>query len=208
MANEKMKGSKVRRLVIAGMLVALGVLIPQIFHAVPGFGKIYLPMHIPVILCGMICGPWYGIAAGIITPLLSSLIFGMPVMYPMCVTMMLELATYGVVSGLLSAAPSLYDIEHGGTPRHTKRLSAKIFASPRLNIFVSLIAAMLAGRAVSGIANYILLVGIGGGEYTWKMFLAGAFVMAWPGIVIQFIVIPAVMLSTRHLWMFKEKPER
>lgn len=73
-----MKRSSTRRLVMAALCVALGVVLPMAFHSVPRGGSIFLPMHIPVLLCGLACGWPYGLACGVLAPLCSSLITGMP----------------------------------------------------------------------------------------------------------------------------------
>ncbi len=93
---------KTRSLVFAGLCAALGVVLPMAFHAIPGGGGIFLPMHIPVLLCGFLCGPWYGMARGIVAPLVSSLATGMPAAARLP-GMLCELAVYGLVSGFLYA---------------------------------------------------------------------------------------------------------
>ncbi len=75
--------SKIKKLILTGLCVAIGVVLPVALHSVPNGGSIFLPMHIPVILCGLICGPLFGLACGILTPLLSSLLTGMP-RWPLC----------------------------------------------------------------------------------------------------------------------------
>ena len=67
-----------KQLVLAALCVALGVVLPVAFHSIPNAGSVLLPMHIPVLLCGLVCGPVYGLLSGILTPLLSSMITGMP----------------------------------------------------------------------------------------------------------------------------------
>lgn len=152
------------KLVLAAMFVALGLVFPTIFHTFNMAGPMFLPMHIPVLLCGLICGWKYGLLVGIVTPLLSSAMTGMPPMYPVGVTMMLELGTYGLVTGLVAK---------------------------KQNYIVALVVAMLAGRLVSGLANVALL---GVAKYGIKAFLTGSFVTALPGIILQLVLIPAVML--------------
>ncbi|MEG1275596.1 MAG: ECF transporter S component, partial [Ruthenibacterium sp.] len=91
--------NRTKKLVLAALCVALGMILPMAFHAVPNAGGIFLPMHIPVLLCGLVCGWQYGLACGVLAPLLSSLITGMP---PAAFLpgMLCELAVYGLVSGL------------------------------------------------------------------------------------------------------------
>ena len=128
-------------------------------------------MHIPVLLCGFVCGPQYGLLVGFITPLLRSLLFSMPPL-PRAIGMAFELATYGAVTGLL----------YRKLPKSKAR------------IYISLLIAMVAGRLVWGIVS-ILIYGIEGSAFTWQMFAGGAFLNAIPGIVVQIILIPVLMLA-------------
>lgn len=157
--------TKTRRLVTAALCVAMGLLLPSVFHLFGGAGPAFLPMHIPVLLCGLLCGWQYGALCGLVVPLLSSAMTGMPVLYPTGAAMCFELACYGCVSGVLYR---------------------------KWHIYPSLICAMLAGRAVSGCANAVLL-GLGGKAYALSAFLSTAFVVAIPGIAIQLLCLPAIV---------------
>jgi len=164
-----MKKIRVKDLVLTSLFVAIGVLLPIVFHSINILGIVFLPMHIPVILCGFICGPLLGGVAAIITPLLSSVITGMPVIYPVAVAMVFELTSYAVVAGVLF--------------RLLKKL--KLI----LALYISLVSAMLLGRAVLGAVSYILY-GVLGNGYTFTAFITSAFITAWPGIIIQLVIIP------------------
>lgn len=168
---KKVKRETIWQLVVAGLLTAVGVILPQIFHMFGIAGNIFLPMHIPVLLCGMICGYRLGGVCGIIVPILSSLITGMPPIYPMGVWMAIELATYAIVAGLLIK---------------------------KTNVFVSLIGAMLSGRLVFALVKSITL-GIGGTPFVLGAYLADTFVTALPGIVIQIIAIPAIVIAVERM---------
>lgn len=157
---------KTKDLTSAAIFLALGLLIPYIFHATAVPGQVFLPMHIPVLLCGFLLGHPYGLIVGFITPLLNAVLTGMPPIYP-AVSMAFELATYGLVAGWL-------------------------YKGRRLNVFVSLITAMLLGRAVSGVANLFLL-GLAGRQYGLQVFLMSAFVTALWGIIIQLVLIPLII---------------
>ncbi len=170
-----MKRHQIYNLTVSAMLLALGLVLPFLTGQIPQIGKMLLPMHISVLLCGLICGAKYGLAVGAITPVLRSAIFGMPVMYPAAVAMLFELAAYGFISGLLYS------------------LSKK---KTLFTLYCSMLAAMLAGRIVWGIAQIILL-GIGEGGFTFGAFIAGGFTTALPGIILQLILIPAVMLALK-----------
>ena len=99
--NKKQKHTDTLRLTYSALYLAIAMVLPLITGQIPEIGKALCPMHIPVLLCGFVCGwPW-GLAVGLIAPLLRSVVFGMPVMFPGAVAMAFELATYGCLSGLL-----------------------------------------------------------------------------------------------------------
>lgn len=165
-----MKHSAVRRLVTTALCVALGVVLPQTFHAVPNAGNVLLPMHIPVLLCGLTCSWAYGLGCGILTPVMSHLITSMPpaALLP---AMICELAAYGLIAGL--AAKYI---------RTGKRM---------LDLYIQLITSMLLGRVVYGAVNALVFRA---GAYSMQIFLTAAFVTALPGIVIQLAVLPSLIL--------------
>ena len=134
-----------------------------------------LPMHLPVLLCGFLCGGGWGAAVGITAPLLRHLIFSMPPM-PGCISMAFELAVYGAVSGFL----------YNKLPRK------------KLSIYGALLTAMLAGRLVWGAAMFICM-GIQNSAFTFAAFIAGAFTNAIPGIVIQIVLIPLLVIVLEKL---------
>ncbi|MCC6093836.1 MAG: ECF transporter S component [Eubacterium sp.] len=171
--KQEMRHEQVRKMVQAAVFLALGQLLPFVTGQVPQIGSMLLPMHIPVILCGMICGGGYGLLVGIICPLLRSVLFGMPALFPTAVAMAFELGTYGFVSGFLYS-----------------RSRWQCIAA----VEKCLIAAMAAGRVVWGIAMTVLMAAAGG-VFTFQLFLAGAFLNAIPGIILQLIFIPAFMLA-------------
>lgn len=166
---------KTKDLVFAALCVALGLVVPQVFHlipfvgAVPNLGGVFLPMHIPVLLCGFLCGWKYGAVCGAIVPFLSSLVTGMPVMWPQGVSMIFELAAYGLMTGLL-------------------------YRSMKQNVYLSLLAAMAAGRGVSGIAKAVFF-GLAGKPFGLAAFISGAFTMAVPGIILQLVLIPVLVAA-------------
>lgn len=163
---------QVRRLTYAALFLALALVLPFLTGQIPQIGSMLSPMHIPVLLCGFLCGwPW-GLAVGFIAPLLRSVIFGMPVMFPGAVAMAFELAVYGGLSGYLR----------------------RKLPGTRPMIYVVLVISMIAGRIVWGIARYIL-AGLSGTAFTWGMFLAGAVTSALPGIVLHLILIPLLVIA-------------
>lgn len=151
--------------------MALCVILPMALHAIPNAGTLLSPMHLPVLLCGMVCGWQYGLICGLIGPALSSLITGMPGMGYLP-TMMFELAIYGLATGLLMKLV------------HTGKQVA--------DIYISLVIAMLAGRILTGIARALIFAA---GSYSWKAWATGYFVSSFPGIVLQLILVPVLYLA-------------
>lgn len=162
-----------KNLALAAMFLALGMVLPFLTGQIRQIGNMLLPMHIPVLLCGLICGWQYGAAVGLIVPLLRSVTFGMPPLYPVAIAMAFELMTYGFVSGFLYERSRWQCV---------------------IALYRCLIAAMIAGRLVWGAAEIVLL-GLRGGAFTWEAFLAGALLNAIPGIILQLILIPAIMVA-------------
>ncbi len=184
-----MKKIHIRNLALTGLFMSIGLVLPFLTGQIPEIGNMLLPMHIPVFLCALICGWQYGLPMAFVLPLLRSLIFGMPPLYPTALSMAFELATYALVAGLLYGLAKKQNI---------------------LTVYYSIIAAMIAGRLVWGAAQATFL-GIGGKPFTLSAFLSGALLNAIPGIIIQLILIPAVLfaLDRSGLVPFKrpEKPE-
>ncbi|MBO7176408.1 MAG: ECF transporter S component [Clostridia bacterium] len=168
------------RMVLTALFLAFAYVMPFLTGQIPEIGSMLCPMHIPVLLCGFVCGwPW-GLAVGLIAPLFRSLTLGMPPLYPTAICMALELAVYGAVAGWL----------HRRLPRK------------KLYIYCSLLTAMLAGRLVWGGAMFVCL-GLGGGQFTPAAFFAGAVVNAIPGIVVQIVLVP-ILVMVADRWMAKK----
>ena len=161
----------VRHIVLAALFLSIGLVLPWLTGQLKEIGDTLLPMHIPVLLCGLLCGWRYGALVGLALPPLRGVLFGMPPLYPNAIWMAAELATYGLVIGLVYA-----------------RLSAK----NSKGVYLSLLSAMVAGRIVWGAAKAVLL-GLGGKVFTLSMFIAGGFVDAVPGILLQLALIPVIV---------------
>ena len=160
----------IKRMTLGAVCIALCVVLPIAFHMIPNAGSVMLPMHIPVLVCGLICSWPYGLICGLLGPLLSSLITGMPpaAMLP---AMMVECATYGAVSGMM-----LKFVHTGKTYP---------------DLYISMVTAMLAGRVVSGIAK-ALIFSPGLALSAW---VTASFVTALPGILVQLVLLPTVVFS-------------
>ncbi|MBO7357621.1 MAG: ECF transporter S component [Lachnospiraceae bacterium] len=162
----------VKKLTVTAFMLALGLVLPFLTGQIQSIGSMLLPMHLPVFLCALICGWEFGVPMAFILPLLRSFMFGMPPMYPTALAMAFELATYALVAGLLY-----------------KKSKQSI-----LSLYVAMIAAMVAGRAVWGVCMMILL-GVKGNTFTLSAFLSGALLNAIPGIILQLILIPVIMVA-------------
>lgn len=170
-----MKKNYSKKIVTAGLMVALGIVLP--YATAHGFGiqgNILLPMHIPVLLCGFFCGPLFGTLCGLILPFLNSILTGMPVLYPMAPLMTCELASYGLISGLL----------------YNSFRKKRIIAT-----YVSLISAMLGGRIIFGIAAWFMLYfDADAGKFS----VITSTITGLPGIIIQLILIPIIVTYVKR----------
>ena len=158
-----------RKLTLSALFLALGLVLPLITGQIPQIGKMLLPMHIPVLLCGMVCGAPYGAVCGLLGPMLSSVLTGMPTAALMP-AMMVVCAAYGLTTGLM-----LRLVRTG-----------KTYA----DLYLSLVAAMLVGRLVSGVTKALFFMA---GQYTMQAWIAASFVTALPGIVLQLAVVPSIV---------------
>ena len=161
----------IKKMILAALFLASGFVLPLFTAQVKEIGDSLLPMHFPVMLCGLVCGPWYGLAVGFILPFFRSVLFSMPPIYPNAVWMALELATYGGVIGWFYQKSTKKNI---------------------ISVYFSLIIAMLLGRIMWGFSKTVLL-GISGKSFGFEAFLVGGFLDAIPGIILQLVLIPAMM---------------
>lgn len=155
------------------MFLAIGIIFPFITMNIPVVGKMLLPMHVPILLCGFILGPSYGALIGFITPLLRSFLFGAPIFYPHAVSMSFELLVYGFTSGL---------VYHLVFKKDNKIMK----------IYISLIIAMILGRISYGIVKVIMGL-IESSVFTFEMFISYSLINAIPGIIFQLIIIPLII---------------
>lgn len=182
--NQTKIRTSTQNLVLSAMLMALGMVLPFFSGQIPRIGNMLLPMHLPVLVCGLVCGWQYGGVIGFVLPLFRYALFGMPPM-PNGIAMAFELAAYGAIAGFL--------YEHS----RWKCIVA---------LYRSLIAAMLGGRIIWGIVR-ILMIGVAKEPFTWQMFMAGAFFNAIPGIVLQLVFIPALMIVLDRTGMVRFQKE-
>lgn len=171
------KMTHLTRAVTTAVCIALCVVLPLALHAIPNAGTLLSPMHIPVLLCGLVCGWQYGLICGILGPLLSSLTTGMPG-WGYLPTMMVELALYGLITGILIRLV------------RTGKLA--------VDLYISLIVAMLAGRILTGIARALIFAPRSGSAYSMEAWATGYFVSSFPGIILQLILIPILYMALRR----------
>ena len=166
-----MNRNEIKQLMIAAMFLALAIVMPFLTGQIPQVGSMLCPMHIPILLCGFFCGASWGMVVGVIAPILRSFTLGMPLMFPTAICMAVELATYGFVAGWL----------YNKLPRK------------KVNVYISLINAMIIGRLVWGAVMFCCM-GFDVSQFGLSAFLAGAIFNAIPGIVMQIILIPVIVI--------------
>jgi hypothetical protein len=166
-----MHKNTIKEITLAGLFIAIGLILPMAFHVL-GPGTTFLPMHIPVLMAGFSLGLPMAILVGILTPILSSLLTGMPMIFPVLPFMILELSTYAAGTSLL-------------------------YRTFEWNVYVSLIVTMILGRIMAMATVWVLV------NYTTAklpnpyIFITGAIMQGIPGIAIQLILIPLIVLLLR-----------
>jgi len=166
-----MKKNQILRLVLSALLLALGFVLPFLTGQIPEVGSMLLPLHLPALIGGFVCGwPW-GMAVGFVLPIARSVLFGMPPMIPTAVCMAFEMAAYGAAAGMLYAR-----LRKG-------------------RIYLSLVGAMLIGRAVWGAVSWAMYALFMQQPFSLAMFWAGGFVNAWPGMALQLVLVPLIVAA-------------
>ena len=166
------QSKSLQNLIYSAVFLALAYALPFLTGQIPSVGKMLLPMHLPALLCGFICGWQWGLGVGFLAPLLRSVLFGMPPLYPIAIAMAFELATYGAVAGWMYKKV-----------RHTLPM-----------MYATLVTAMVAGRLVWGAVRFVL-AGLSGSAFPFSAFLSGALLTAIPGIIAQLILIPLILTA-------------
>jgi thiamine transporter ThiT len=170
------KRNDIKKLTLSAMFLALAFVMPFLTGQIPQIGSMLCPMHIPVLLCGFFCGAPWGLVVGFVAPILRSFTLGMPPMFPTAFCMAFELATYGFIAGWL----------------HNKLSNKKV------NVYVSLLGAMVIGRLVWGVIMFCCM-GFDASKFGLSAFLAGAVLNAVPGIIVQIVLIPVLVITLGKL---------
>lgn len=179
--KETVQSLEARRIIIWLFFIAAGIFVPMGFHRL-GLGIAFLPMHIPVFIGAFLCGPYLGMAGAVCTVGLSCLITGMPPVFPTGVCMMLELAAYaGVCAGIMKKR------------RYTM-----------LSLYGALIAGIVAGRIVNGIAG-VLTAGLSGGSYSLSSFVEGSIISTIPGTILLLCIVPGLVMLLENVLGFHKR---
>jgi len=179
------------KLTFSAMFLTLAILIPRVFHIFPGSGSIFLPMHIPVLLCGFVLGWQYGLGVGLVAPILNSLISGMPVLAKVPY-MTAELVAYGAFAGLFYVILNL------------RKLKIRRFPA---GVYVSLVAALIVGRIVYAFSLILALYAFGVTQAN-PLAVIDAVVTGIPGIIIQLVLIPVLLTVFEKMPLFKNIYEK
>ena len=178
-----MKKNHMIRLVLSALFLAIGFVLPFLTGQIPEVGSMLLPLHLPALICGFVCGwPW-GLLVGFVLPIARSLLFGMPPLVPTALAMAFELAAYGALAGVC------YSHWHGGVK----------------GVYLSLLAALVGGRLVWGLVSIPIYGLLTEQAFTLAAFWMGGFVNAWPGIVLQIVLIPAIVLALEKAKLFQQQ---
>lgn len=159
--------SNTRKLVVSSVFIAFGVVLPMAFHMVGAGGSILLPMHVPVMIAGLFLGARRGLIIGVLTPVLSSSLTGMPPAMPVLPVMMTELAVYGFIGGYL-------------------------YQGQRLPLWAALIGAMIVGRVAAMLAAFCM-VSVFDVNLSPLVYVTGAVIKGLPGIMLQMAIIPIIV---------------
>ena len=182
--KETVQSVTAQKMIIWVFFIAAGVLVPMGFHRL-GLGIAFLPMHIPVFIGAFLCGPYLGMAGAVLTVLLSSVLTGMPPIFPVGICMMAEMAAYaGVCAGIM----------------RKKRYSI-------LSLYAALVAAIAAGRVINGIVNAVVAALLGG-SYGMSAFVEGTLVYTLPGTVLLLCVVPGLVMILENILRFNKRGEK
>lgn len=164
---------RIQKLVSSALCLAIALVLPLLTGQIPEIGQALSPMHIPVLLCGFVCGPLWGMAVGFVAPFLRYAIFGMPPM-PLGIAMAFELAAYGLMTGILY----------------------RLLPKKTITIYITLILSMVFGRIIWGIARFIM-AGLTASTFPFSAFIAGAVTTAIPGIILHILLIPLLVIALK-----------
>ena len=164
-----------KKITISGLLITIGVLLPIIFHHIPGnLGPVMLPIHYSAFIAGGLLGPIAGMIVGSLTPVISHLLTGMPVS-PVFIYISFETFTYGLLFGCL-------------------------YQKLKYNIYFSLVTAMIFGRLANILGNFIIAdIIFSSSAMPFKIINSlNNFTVGLIGAFIQIIIIPIIIYRVRQ----------
>ena len=176
----------IKKITFAASCLALSLVLPLLTGSIPEIGGMLCPMHIPAFLAGALLGPWLGGAVAFISPIFRFFVFGSPALFPRGVAMAFELFAYAICFGLL----------------------LKILPKKIPSMYASLTFAMLAGRIVGGVTKVLLVTFGAMSSYGWKVFFTAYFVETIPGVILQFILIPPILLALDRVGVYNYSKKR
>ena len=171
-----MTNPSVKKLVLSSLFLALSIVLPLFISPIPEIGQRLLPMHIPVLLCGFFCGWKYGFLVGVLAPLLKTFFPPAPPLFPIAIAMSFELGAYGLLTGLLY----------------------HVFPKKNSFIYMTLVTAMIFGRIIYGLVISILFL-LDERVYTMTLFISSTVIDAIPGIILQLLIIPVIVIAIHKL---------
>ena len=174
------KQSAILNLTISAMLLALAMFLPFLTGQIPQFGRMLSPLHIPAMLAGFILPLPWAVSLAFIIPIVRSLIFSMPPMVPMAVTMAFELATYALVIGLIYKRP----------------------AKSYFSILIALIPAMVIGRIVYALVFFIVM-SLTAGTFNLSVVITGLTVEGLPGVIVQLLIVPPIVFAVEKAGLYR-----
>jgi hypothetical protein len=152
-------------LLLGGLFMALALVFPIIFHAI-GLGSAFLPMFFPILAAGFLIALPAAMVVGVVSPLVSALLTGMPPFFPPMVFIMMA-------EGLaLTLVPAL------------------LYRRLKINAWISAATAMLVDRLVLLAAILLIsrLLELPEGALTAASLLKGL-----PGTILLPLVIPPLV---------------
>ncbi|SCZ81925.1 ECF transporter S component [Acidaminobacter hydrogenoformans] len=166
-----------KAMIRGALIIAMGLLVPTVFHLTSVSGAIFLPMHLPILVGAAFVNPWIALVAGALTPLASSIATGMPPLFPIAFLMTFELAVYGwTMSWLLN--------------------------KKRVNIYAALIIAMIAGRTALGLAA-VVTTSLFAVQLNPFMYMKGAILTGLPGMALQLLLVPVLIKALSASLQFR-----
>lgn len=170
MNNQEIRSTS-KTVVYTGLFLALGILLPQMFHflPLPNAGKVLLPMHIPAILAGYLLGSRSGAIVGFLSPVISCMLFQMPPVLTMPI-MAVEIMCYGIAAGIVN-----------------KKIKSA---------YLGLALVMICGRIASGLMYVIMINLVGIAKLNMQMFFL-SISTGVPGMILQLCIIPPMVKLLR-----------